>query len=124
MQALVQQQRVALGPQQQVQQQQRQQGRAAAAAPRGGSSLARGSSSGSSGRAAARLPPVCARRERDPIVAPVIQLGPSGEVSWPPAARLPQVLSPSCPALVPRAALSPWRLCAEFLAWSAVRNRS
>lgn len=27
-----------------------------------------------------RLPPVCARRERDPIVAPVIQMGPGGEV--------------------------------------------
>lgn len=29
---------------------------------------------------ASRLPPVCARRERDPILAPVIQMGPGGEV--------------------------------------------
>lgn len=30
--------------------------------------------------ACSRLPPVCARRERDPILAPVIQMGPGGEV--------------------------------------------
>ncbi|PSC75394.1 ATP-dependent Clp protease proteolytic subunit [Micractinium conductrix] len=46
-------------------------------APSSGSGGIRGSGSVSS--AAARLPPVCARRERDPIVAPVIQMGPQGE---------------------------------------------
>ncbi|KAL4428578.1 hypothetical protein ABPG77_008890 [Micractinium sp. CCAP 211/92] len=83
MQAVVQQQ--ALGPQQQ------QQGRArpataAAPPPRAGygSSAARqrsstGASSSSSSSKSVRVPPVCARRERDPIVAPVIQMGPQDE---------------------------------------------
>ncbi|EFN51696.1 hypothetical protein CHLNCDRAFT_139949 [Chlorella variabilis] len=71
---------------QQVHQQQRPPARHAVAAPPRscgslGGSLARSSSSGSGGggRAACRLPPVCARRERDPILAPVIQMGPGGE---------------------------------------------
>lgn len=73
------QQRAALAAPQQQQVQQR---RPATAAGAGAARLAAPSSSASSSRssrAATRLPPVCARRERDPIVAPVIQMGPGGE---------------------------------------------
>lgn len=70
------QQRAALAAPQQQQVQQRRQ---AAAAVAGAARLAAPSSSSRSSRAATRLPPVCARRERDPILAPVIQMGPGGE---------------------------------------------
>jgi hypothetical protein len=83
------QQRPALAAQQQVQQPQRSGARSAvpprplatSASSSLGSSLARSTGSRSSSSAATRLAPVRARRERDPILAPMIQQdGPNGEV--------------------------------------------
>lgn len=89
MQVAALQQRPALAARQQVQQPQRSGARsavpprplAASASSSLGSSLARSTGSRSSSSAATRLAPVCARRERDPILAPMIQQdGPNGEV--------------------------------------------
>ncbi|KAI3439049.1 hypothetical protein D9Q98_001459 [Chlorella vulgaris] len=88
MQVAALQQRPALAARQQVQQPQRSGARsavpprplAASASSSLGSSLARSTGSRSSSSAATRLAPVCARRERDPILAPMIQQdGPNGE---------------------------------------------
>ncbi|KAL4860216.1 ATP-dependent Clp protease proteolytic subunit [Chlorella vulgaris] len=88
MQVTALQQRPALAAQQQVQQPQWSGARSAvpprpladSASSSLGSSLARSTGSRSSSSAATRLAPVRARRERDPILAPMIQQdGPNGE---------------------------------------------